>query len=327
MATINDVAHEAGVSVGSVSRYLNGYHLKKENEDKVQTAIEKLQYYQNQMAKSLKTSKSFSIGVVLDTTKNNYSAQLVAKLEEKFDEYNYVLILTSHRNQEKDFTAKVNNLLERAVDALIVVKPHADWPSFQKLGRLKIPVLSVEVPSPDNNVNSVCSADKQAAYQVVSKLLTKSSQLGVIMPESMDYVQSQRKLGITKALNDAGVRLKTDNFLQVEYSTQQAYDKAEILLKNGVRAIFVTSYHNTLLVMRAIKDHNLKIGKDIFLGCFGYNDIFEGTSAPLTLIRQPIDEIADRVSSLLLAKLHEIKLYPEINKKDIIVSNQICEVK
>lgn len=231
MATIKDVAKEAGVSVGSVSRYLNGYHLKKENEVEIQRAIQKLQYYQNQMAKSLKMNKSFSIGVILDTTKNNYSAQLVAKLEERFDDYNYVLILTSHRNSEEIFTAKVNNLLERAVDAIIVVKPHIEWPAFKKLGELKVPVVSVEVPSPQPTVGSVCSDDRQAIRQVVGSLLEKSTKLGVIMPDEMDYVQSQRALGIEDALATAGLTMNQDNLVRVEYSTQQAYQQTKALIR------------------------------------------------------------------------------------------------
>lgn len=323
MATIKDVAKEAGVSVGSVSRYLNGYHLKKENEIEIQRAIQKLQYYQNQMAKSLKMNKSFSIGVILDTTKNNYSAQLVARLEEKFDDYNYVLILTSHRNSEKIFTAKVNNLLERAVDAIIVVKPHTDWGTFQRMGDLKIPTVSVEVPSTQPMISSVCSDDRQATYQVVESLLEKSTELGVIMPDEMDYVQSQRALGIKDALTAAGLTMNQDNLAKVEYSTQQAYQQAKAIIKQGVKSIFVTSYHNTLLVLRAFKDLNLIIGQDVYLGCFGYDDIFEGTSAPLTLIKQPVSQVADQVARLVLVALKEIDSSQAPVENRIVINNQI----
>ena len=66
MATIKDIASKSGVSVGSISRYLNGIHLKKENEEKIKQAIKELHYIPNQTAKSLKMNKSFSIGILVD---------------------------------------------------------------------------------------------------------------------------------------------------------------------------------------------------------------------------------------------------------------------
>lgn len=69
--------------------------------------------------------------------------------------------------------------------------------------------------------------------------------------------------------------------------------------------------------MRALKDQQLAIGQDVYLGCFGYDDIFEGTSAPLTLIKQPVGKIADQDAKLVLIALKEIESDPALAEKKL----------
>ena len=74
MATIKDVARMAGVSISTVSKYINGGHVREENLEAIRNAIEVLDYRVNPFARSLKTQRSSSIGVLLPISTSRLSA-------------------------------------------------------------------------------------------------------------------------------------------------------------------------------------------------------------------------------------------------------------
>ncbi len=74
MSSVREVAELAGVSVGTVSRYLNGQQLKAANQAKIAAAIEQLDYKQNIIAKGLKNNQSFSIGLLMNSISSRFAA-------------------------------------------------------------------------------------------------------------------------------------------------------------------------------------------------------------------------------------------------------------
>lgn len=319
MSTIKDVANKAGISVGSVSRYLNGYSLKKNNQKKVEEAIEELNYLQNQTAKSLKMQKSFSIGVVVDTMSNFYSAQLIATLEQEFDNNNYFLLLTSHESSEAIFEKKVNKLLERAIDALIVVKSERQWRTTNKLKKLKIPVVSVEVPLIDNNIPTIQTNDETSVENVVSRMLENSKKIEFIVPTDTDYVLTKRINGIKDAFRKKKHELAKQQVVYANYGSKDAYEKTRKLVLNGCDAVFVTNYSNAILVVKAIQDCGKVVGKDIMVGCFGYSHLFESMNTPITMIKQPVAEVAKKTAETVLKMLNG----SGFDDKEITIKNEI----
>lgn len=76
MASIRDVAQLAGVSVGTVSRYLNGHQLKQLNREKIAAAIESLDYKENIIAKGLKNNRSYSFGLLMNRISSRFGSKL-----------------------------------------------------------------------------------------------------------------------------------------------------------------------------------------------------------------------------------------------------------
>ena len=76
MASIRDVAKMAGVSVGTVSRYLNGQQLKEKNMEKISEAISALDYKENIIAKGLKNNRSFSIGLLINGISSRFGSEV-----------------------------------------------------------------------------------------------------------------------------------------------------------------------------------------------------------------------------------------------------------
>ncbi|MBA1394153.1 LacI family transcriptional regulator, partial [Lactobacillus sp. XV13L] len=228
---------------------LNGYQLKAANQEKIKKAIEELNYIPNQTAKSLKMNKSFSVGVLVDNMNNLYSSQLLAKLEQLFDKAGYFLLLTSHRNNEQIFKYKLHKLIERSVDALIILKAEPEWEAVQKVGQLNVPVVSVEASLKDEAVPEILSADQTAAREVVKRMLLKRKKTAFIIPTESDYVLQQRLAGINAAFKSVSKKFLPEYATYVDYGTNEAYQAVPVLIKKGYDSIFVTNYSNSIQVI------------------------------------------------------------------------------
>lgn len=318
MVTIKDIANKSGVSVGSISRYLNGVHLKKANEEKIQQAIKELHYIPNQTAKALKMNKSFSIGILVDNMDNFYSSQLLAALEQLFDQAGYFLLLTSHRNDKETFEYKLKKLIERSVDALIILKAETKWDAFQEVGQVGIPVISVEASLADKSVPEILSDDQQASQEVVERMLKKRKKTAFIIPTESDYVLQQRLAGINAACKKMSVEISSDQIIYVDYGTTEAYEAVSELIKNGFDSIFVTNYTNAIQVVEGIRDAGMEVGTQIAVAGFGYSHLLQNMKLPITLIKQPVDKIAEKVADSTLKLLDNQEVDKQVFIQDKI---------
>lgn len=142
MATLKDVAKEAGLSVGTVSRVLNnrGY-ISEETRESVKAAMEKLNYQPNEMARSLSKQYTNTIGVIMPSIEHPYFAKLISCLERAAYERGYKLLLFCAygiENQEKKF---VEACRSNRVAGLIICSDSVRTETFNNLG---FPLISYE---------------------------------------------------------------------------------------------------------------------------------------------------------------------------------------
>ena len=116
MASIRDVAKMAGVSVGTVSRYLNGQQLKEKNMEKISEAISALDYKENIIAKGLKNNRSFSIGLLINGISSRFGSEVVSGIERVAEENGYSLLLSGFADQPEKIEQKIEYLMKHAID-------------------------------------------------------------------------------------------------------------------------------------------------------------------------------------------------------------------
>ena len=124
-ATIVDVAKEAGVSVATVSRVVNGnYPVKPETKVAVSAAIEKLHYVPNVQARELNQRRSTTIGVVVPSLYNMFFAEVIDGIEATVRKDKYSLLLNCAQNDPEQEQACIRALVARNVAGLIVISPN-----------------------------------------------------------------------------------------------------------------------------------------------------------------------------------------------------------
>src|SRR4051812_15082029 len=118
-ATINDVAHSAGVSKATVSKYLNGtHHVSVETKAKIAAAIAALGYAPNRVAQGLSLRRSHTIGLVVANIANPFYAELIRGAEEVAAAKSYTLLLASTDGEPKRESGIVKAMRQRQVDGI-----------------------------------------------------------------------------------------------------------------------------------------------------------------------------------------------------------------
>lgn len=127
MANIQDVAKQAGVSISTVSRVLNGTaKVKSEVKKKVEASIEALTYQPNPAARSLRTNRSKIIGLIIPDLQTPFFMRIVQQVEEEIQTQDYLLVLCNSKNNTHREQNSLNKLIVQRVGGIILVPIYED---------------------------------------------------------------------------------------------------------------------------------------------------------------------------------------------------------
>ncbi|MDR3644037.1 MAG: LacI family DNA-binding transcriptional regulator, partial [Clostridia bacterium] len=101
-ATMKDIAARSGVSIFTVSKYVNGGHVKKENAEKIEAAVAELGYKVNTTARALKTSRSMTIGIIMEELTNSFYSGVMSVVDNYFLESGYSSIITETKGRSEE---------------------------------------------------------------------------------------------------------------------------------------------------------------------------------------------------------------------------------
>src|SRR3954447_12515883 len=147
MATMADVARQAGVSITTVSHVINGTRfVADDTRQKVLAAVEDTGYMHNTVARSLVTSSTKSIGLAVSAISNFYFADLVTALESQVRQAGYTLLLIDTHDDPDEELRVVQSLHQRRVDGILLATEARGpgSPSLRYLDELNIPTVLVD---------------------------------------------------------------------------------------------------------------------------------------------------------------------------------------
>lgn len=304
MSTIKEVSNLSGVSVGTVSRYLNGAtNIKESNIKRIELAVKKLDYKPNIFAQSLKQKRSYSIGILVNNINNIFSSSFSGKLEYLLEQDNYTTLIIDYHNNQSDLKNKIGFLLSKSMDALVLVASEQRASDMDYLNKLKIPIIVLDNPVDLPHVTSVIVNNEESVHKVVNTMIDNiGKDVGLIALPTGTYIGNSRLNGWKDAFLDHGLEPNVDNIRFGTYETHTGYSATKSLLKAGkVDSIFACNYYLALGSLQAIFEENLIIGKDIGFASFDAFDLMNVFNPPLTVIEQPIDELAKTVYEILLS--------------------------
>lgn len=308
--TLKDIAKETGLSVATVSKYVNGVALKEKNRIAVECAIKKLGYTANEYARSLKSNKSRTIGVVIPELSNLFIATILTHMEDILRSRGYSVIICDCHSQEELECEAVDFLLRKMVDGIINVPVCRDGRHLLPAVAKNIPVVLVDraIPELQLYANSVLIDNESAAYHATKYLLERSHrQVGIIIGPGNVYTSLCRLAGYQAALREYQIDCDEALIAYSDYSVQGGYTSLCALLdKNpAMTAIFVTNYEMTLGAIIAANERSIKIPDELSFIGFDNLDLSRVTHPKLTIVSQPLQAIGTQVAKIILEQLSD----------------------
>ncbi|GAB2514893.1 LacI family DNA-binding transcriptional regulator [Nocardia heshunensis] len=315
MVTRRDVAQLAGTSEAMVSYVLNDgpRGVAPATRARILAAIEELGYRPNAVARSLKTSRTMTLGLVVPDNSNPFFAELARAIEEVAFEAGYSLLLGNAMDDDARESAYIRTLIDRQVDGLIVAPAHGASSWISELSGTAVPrlILDREIELP--GATHVLVDNEGGAYQATEHLLAHGlTRIGCIAGSDGIHPTVDRVAGWRRALTEAGRVPAEEMLVHTAFGRAEGYRAGRALLARPDRpeALFVTSDEQALGVLRAAAELGLNIPRDIAICAF---DGIEGsayTVPALTTMRQPFESLGRSAVEWLLAKIADRELAP-----------------
>ncbi len=335
--TIRDVAALAQVSISTVSQVLNGnvQYVGEVKRDRVLTAVQKLQYRPNAIARSMVKRRTAIIGVVFTSVVGSLFVPIVERIQEALRPLGYNIILASTPDVESEIQA-IEALKAQQVDGFIFMSfmsPNLQYQSAHLL-RLKeegIPFVVINRPlEKDYDLNQIQFNHCEAGYLATKHLINLGHSLIATISGPHQHVPPwlsaiDRQQGWLQALKEHELEVIPEWICDGDYSYEGGYQATLQLLEHCEReqrrptALFVANDNMTLGALRALYYHGIRVPHDIALVMVG-DPIYAAHMFPaLTTFAHPITEAGDIAVRILLDQLHS----PDpIQTQKIILSYQ-----
>lgn len=318
MATIKDVSNVAKVSIGTVSRYLNGYYVKEVNRRKIEEAIKELNFKINMIAKGLKTNKTYTIGVVVPSVTDPFCNYLIEGIDSELENINYSLITCSSRNSVELEKEKIKLLKNKRVDGIIIMPINSDSTHILKYFEKDIPIVLIDRLLTSISSDAVVIENTEATYNATKYLIEKGhTRIGIVSGHTNIYTGYKRLQGYLDAFQDSNLIVDNSLIKYVMYQKGEGLEEIKELinLKDKPTAILATNYETTYSCIKYMLMNNIKIGKDISFFGFDNFDILDIVSPSITTVVQPIIEIGKESVKILNRRINgDYNDYPLIKK-------------
>ena len=318
--SLKDIAKKAGVSTALVSYVLNGKdkegRVGKERALKINKIAKELNYQVHHIAKSLRSGKSYTIGLVLADISNPFFANIARVVENQAKSYGYTVISgSSDENAEKSWDL-IKVLIHRQVDGFIIVSSENSQFQVEHLIKENIPFVLLDRYFPEISTDFVSTNNHKAAYQAGIHLLNMGYQKpGLIAYKSDLYHMQERIRGYRDALKETGTKfsgpwLQKVRFSEAEKEVKIAIDRM-FACKEPVDAIIFSTYNLAVNGLKYLNELKIKVPDDVAIVSFGQADVFDLYYCPITYIRQDLDNLGKSAVDILVRKIRNNPEQPE----------------
>lgn len=326
MATIKDVAKMAGVSMSTVSKYINGGHVLDENVEAIRNAIEALDYRVNPFARSLKTQRSRSIGILLPEITAPFFGSVVASIDKTLREHGYHSLISCYSSSHGLERDNLQFLINNGIDGLIYAPEDITADEFYELtANCSVPTVQMDRMIQGVSSDTVLVDNADAVYTAVSQLISKGHRRVAIItgPKSV-YSAKERLVGYLRALSDHGILYDDALVISGQYEFATGYRSIETLLalEDPPTAVFTTNYDFTLGLVTSAREKGISIPDELDLFGFDCVQVCTMMNPPLPVIHQPEQEIGRIAAAYLIDRLSGYTGEPRMTKLKCSISQK-----
>lgn len=316
--TLRDIAREVGVHPSTISRALNPATremVTPEIAEKTLEAAVRLGYRPNTFAQSLKTNRSYTVGILIPDLTNPIFPPIIKGIDKTLEEAGYTVIVANSDNQPEREQLCLERLQERRVDGLILATARLEDPTIERCLREKLPFVLVNRTIAKNEIPSVIS-DEAAGIKMLVKHLVDLGHRRIAMVSGPHHMSTGlwRYEAYVSALRDHGLEFSPElAALADSFTEEDGQFAAGRLLRSGhdFTAMIAGNDMIALGCLNALQNAGLRCPGDISLA--GFNDMrfVDRIDPPLTTIRIPLDEMGSYAAQMLLGYLNDDPSSPQ----------------
>jgi len=319
MVTIRDVAAIAQVSTSTVSHVINDTrYVSPATRERVLNAMAKLNYRPNRLARSLRSSRTLTLGVLLPNSANPFFAELLLGVEAACFDLGYNIILGNANDNPERELSYLEVLLSRKVDGILLISTGAFKESVALLAAHDVPVVIVDRATNLPSVDEIFTENKQGGLIATNYLLNLGHRrIGCITGPSFLTPSAERVAGYYEAMSAAGVTVDARWIVIGDFQHETGYSGCQQLLRlpEPPTAIFACNDLMAVGALCAIHEAGLRVPDDISV--IGYDDIplASYTVPRLTTIAQPTRQLGRLAAERLIARLQKKQVLPVQREK------------
>lgn len=305
MPTYKDIQRLTGLSLATISKYYSGGNVRAENRAAIERAASELDYRVNTVASNLRSGRSGTVGVLLPSLANAFHMSIIDGVERDLRAQGISVVVTSTAGESPE-QRSVDLLLGRMVDAIVAVPDTDVVPGLRDAIAAGVPVVCVDWKALDLDSDQV-TLDNGGAGRLAAQLLLDHGHRRIALIGGPDTVSTMhdRAVGFVESLLDAGSRPLPEDLLSGPLTIEHGHRAMRTILAQRTRptAVFTVNYELTVGALIALNESGLRLGRDVSMVGFDNTDIARIANPRLTVIAQPVDDIARAVADIVRIRL------------------------
>lgn len=276
------------------------------NRKSIDHAAEKLNFRMNEYARGLKSKRSKTIGVLIPELNSTFNTSIIADVEDILRTHGYGTIVCDSRLNKQMEKDALEFLLSKMVDGIITIPFDKSGEHLKLADERNVPVVLIDRLVTDYKTDSVIVDNSGAAEKALNEFVANGhKRIAILCGPDGIFTMKARMNGFKKALLKNNIELKREYMVSQEMTINGGYEGAKRLinLKEPPTGLFCANYEITLGAIIALNESGIKIPSD--LSFIGFDDLTlaQIISPSLTIIVQPMREIAENAAKMMLDRL------------------------
>ncbi len=265
--TIRDIANKAGVSISTVSRVLNGnYPVSASARVRVEKAIKEMDYLPNAIARSLRSSKTNLVAMIVPDISNMFFTEMARGLEEEIQKFSSNLVIASTNNSPERECDLIRVFLEKRLDGMVIAPTSTESNAISEIIRYGLPTVIVDRPLQNIDTTQILWPDKEMSYDLTKYLIDNGHRRIAIVNVTLNNSNGQaRRDGYLKALEESGIEIDSRYISGSNFNSEQSYQfvKAVMSLDDRPTAVFCANNVMVEGALAALEELGLRIYDDV----------------------------------------------------------------
>lgn len=304
-ATIRDIKNRTGLSLATISKYLNGGNVLPKNKALIEEAIEELHYEVNEIARGLVTNQTKIVGVMVYDIESFFTGSLLHHIGHELRKRGYGILICDSYNKEEVEVQNLKFLLNKKVDGILILPVSLSGAYVRPAREAGVPVVLVDRAFEDAEYDFVGLDNHMAAFRAVNLLIENHHEKIAVIASDVEYSGIARIEGYRHAMEAAGLTV-SERYLKLgRHSFELGYEgmKELLAMEDRPTGVFLGNYETTLGGIMAVNESELSWPEDISI--IGFDDLIVSrvVRPKIWMAVQPMEEISFRAVELLMDRI------------------------